>query len=123
MANRLPPLNAIRAFAVAARRASFAEAASELGVTPGAVSRQIQSLEAALGVALFRRGNRTVALTAIGRDYAEEARAALDRLAAASERARGADRHGPLAICAHPTFAMRWLIPRWRRFHDQHPEI
>lgn len=123
MAHRLPPLNALRAFDAAARQLSFARAAGELSVTPGAVSRQIQALELALGTALFTRGNRVVALTARGRDYAREVREALDRLALATDRVRGGDRRGPLAICAHPTFAMRWLMPRWRRFHDRHPEI
>jgi LysR family transcriptional regulator, glycine cleavage system transcriptional activator len=50
-------------------------------------------------------------------------RAGLDRIASATARVRGGARHGPLAICAYPTFAMRWLMPRWRQFHDRHPEI
>jgi len=123
MARPLPPLNALRAFDAAARHLSFARAAGELAVTPGAVSRQIQALEQALGVALFRRGNRVVELTASGLDYAQEVREALERLARATERVRGGERRGPLSICAYPSFAMRWLMPRWRRFHDRHPEI
>jgi len=56
MIPRLPPLNALRAFDAAARRLNFARAAADLAVTPGAVSRQIQALEASLGVRLFTRG-------------------------------------------------------------------
>lgn len=123
MASRLPPLNALRAFDAAARRLNFARAADDLAVTPGAVSRQIQALEAALGVRLFVRGNRAVELTARGRAYARQVQEAFDRLGLATEQVRGGGRHGPLAICAYPTFAMRWLMPRWRRFHDMHPEI
>ncbi|TXL82379.1 transcriptional regulator GcvA [Vineibacter terrae] len=123
MATRLPPLTALRAFDAAARRLNFARAAEDLAVTPGAVSRQIQALEETLGVPLFVRGNRSVELTARGRAYAREVRDAFDRLVLATEQVRGRDRHGPLSICAYPTFAMRWLMPRWRRFHDMHPGI
>ena len=122
MPKREPPLSSLRVFEAAARRLSFAQAADELAVTPGAVSRQIQGLERELGTELFRRGNRKVELTPAGRAYAEEVRAALDRISSATARVRGAAR-GPLAICAYPTFAMRWLMPRWRQFHDRHPEI
>lgn len=123
MATRLPSLNALRAFDAAARRLNFARAATDLAVTPGAVSRQIQALEADLDVPLFVRGNRAVELTSRGRTYARQVNDAFDRLALATEQLRGRDQNGPLAICAYPTFAMRWLMPRWRRFHDQHPEV
>ncbi|MDP1840076.1 MAG: transcriptional regulator GcvA [Reyranella sp.] len=123
MAPRLPSLNALRAFDAAARRLNFARAATDLAVTPGAVSRQIQALEADLDVPLFVRGNRAVELTSRGRTYARQVNDAFDRLALATEQLRGSDQNGPLAICAYPTFAMRWLMPRWRRFHDQHPEV
>lgn len=123
MAQRDPPLSSLRVFEAAARRLSFAQAADELAVTPGAVSRQIQGLERELGAALFARSNRKVELTPEGRAYAEEVRAALDRIASATARVRGGTRHGPLAICAYPTFAMRWLMPRWRAFHDRHPDV
>lgn len=123
MAPRLPSLNALRAFDAAARRLNFARAAGDLAVTPGAISRQIQALEVAIGVPLFVRGNRNVELTARGRTYARQVHDAFDRLALATEQLRGRDANGPLAICAYPTFAMRWLMPRWRGFHDKHPEI
>ena len=67
MADRLPPLNALRAFEAAARRGSFRDAATELHVTPAAISHQIKALEDHLGVALFRRLNREVRLTDQGR--------------------------------------------------------
>lgn len=123
MRRRLPPLGAVRSFEAAARRLSFLQAAEELGVTPGAVSRQVKSLEQELGVALFRRGHRQVTLTREGEALFAEAREALDRIAAAADRLRGGERRGALAVCAHPTFAIRWFIPRWGRFYDRHPEI
>ena len=69
MTYRLPSLNTLRAFEAAARHLSFKVAASELGVTPGAVSQQVKKLEASLGVALFRRLPRGLLLTDQGEAY------------------------------------------------------
>ena len=69
MSYRLPPLNGLRAFEAAARHLSFKRAADELCVTPGAVSQQVKSLEASLGVTLFRRLPRGLLLTAEGENY------------------------------------------------------
>ena len=69
MTYRLPSLNTLRAFEAAARHLSFKVAASELGVTAGAVSQQVKKLEASLGVALFRRLPRGLLLTAAGEAY------------------------------------------------------
>lgn len=120
---RIPSLSALRAFDAAARQLHFARAASELGLTPGAVSRQIQQLEGELGVTLFDRNSRVVKLTEIGRTYAAEIVRILDNLALASDRIRAGRLHHPLRICAYPTFALRWLIPLWREFSDRHPDI
>jgi LysR family transcriptional regulator, glycine cleavage system transcriptional activator len=67
--DRLPPLNPLRAFEAAGRLQSIRRASEELSVTPGAVSRQVQSLETYLGVRLFRREPREVILTAEGERY------------------------------------------------------
>lgn len=69
MTYRLPALNTLRAFESAARHLSFKTAASELGVTAGAVSQQVKKLEASLGVALFRRLPQGLLLTAEGEAY------------------------------------------------------
>jgi LysR family glycine cleavage system transcriptional activator len=69
MSYRLPPLNGLRAFEASARHLSFKRAADELCVTPGAVSQQVKSLEASLGVQLFRRFPRGLLLTAEGENY------------------------------------------------------
>lgn len=123
MVRRLPSLTALRAFDAAARKLHFSRAAEELAVTPGAISRQIQALESALGIQLFRRSGRTVALTERGRAFADEVADAFDRLALAADKVRDSGRSRPLSICAYPTFAMRWLMPRWRKFNDLHPGI
>ena len=123
VSRRLPPLNALIAFEVSARLGSFSAAAVELGVTHGAVSRQVALLEAWFGHRLFVRQGRGVVPTGPGRTYAAEVSAAFDRLAEASAH------HGPgrertvLRVNAPATFAMRWLIPRLTRFHAVHPDV
>lgn len=123
----LPPLNALRAFEAAARLGSFKDAAAELGVTHGAISRHVRLLEDWLGPpALFRRLNRLVVLTPTGRALQVEAQSVLDRLAEAAERHRaGGDSPSPaiLRVNALATFSLRWLLPRLVHFRDRHPEI
>ncbi len=89
MHRRLPPLNALRAFEAAARLKSFTAAADELGVTHGAVSRQVQRLEDWLGIALFVRSYRGVDLTVDAQTYRMETSAILDCLALATGRLTG----------------------------------
>jgi LysR family transcriptional regulator, glycine cleavage system transcriptional activator len=106
---------------------SFVHAARVLNVTPGAISRQIQSLESYLGAPLFTRLHKRVELTPLGRDYLAEIAAPLERIAASTARIRDRANEGAgaatLSVCAYPTFAIRWLIPRWSRFYDHRPDI
>lgn len=85
MTYRLPPLNGLRAFEAAARHKSFRRAADELCVTPGAVSQHVKALEGALGVSLFHRSARAIALTPEGRRYVPSIRAAFEMIAQATE--------------------------------------
>ncbi|MGI3899323.1 MAG: LysR substrate-binding domain-containing protein [Janthinobacterium lividum] len=119
-------MNAVRAFEAAARRCSFKEAAAELGVTHGAVSRQIRLLEDWLGrPSLFRRLSHGVALTAEGAAFLAEIGPALERIAAAGVR------HGRpvepsatvLRVNALGTFSLRWLVPKLPLLRDAHPDI
>ena len=64
--SRLPPLNGLRAFEAAARHLNFRLAAEELGVTQGAVAQHMRGLEADLGIKLFDRLPRSLALTTRG---------------------------------------------------------
>jgi len=121
---RLPPLNAIKAFEAAARLGSFTRAAEELGVTHGAVSRQIRVLEDWLGSRLFLRTSRNAVPTQAGAELLAEAGPILDHLAAASQRLQNrAPAAGRLRVSALPTFAMRWLIPRLPEFQRDHPNL
>src|SRR5919107_171109 len=116
--SRLPPLHALRAFEAAARHASFSRAADELGVTHGAVSKQIRVLEDDLRQQLFNRGVRQVKLTSAGRELRAEIGPALERIGAiAAVLRRGPlEETGPGRINTRPSFALRWLIPPLPRF-------
>lgn len=123
MAAPLPSLNGLRAFEAAARHLSFKQAAQALFVTPGAVSQQVRALEDELGVALFRRRNRGIALTPAGEALYPVVREAFSRIAAAVDDVREHDRAGPLTVSVLASFAAKWLVPRLGRFRARHPEI
>src|SRR5215510_755052 len=116
MAERLPPLIAVRYFEVAARHLSFTKAAHELNVTHSAISHQIRALEESLGVPLFRRLNRSLVLTEAGQVFLKPVREAFDKLSEATRLVRLRDGAGPLTVSTMPSFAAKWLVPRLRRF-------
>ena len=120
---REPPLNAVRAFAAAARHLSFTRAAHELHVTHSAVSRQIKSLEDFLGVTLFERRIRQVALTAEGQQFFAEVEPALAQIGAAARALQAQPATRAVRINVRPSFAVRWLIPRLPAFVERHPDI
>lgn len=123
MPRRLPPLNALRVFEVAARLESFSAAADELCVTHGAVSRQVGLLEGWLGHDLFERRGRRVVLSAPGRAYLSEISAALDRIALATNEQLRVMRQQIIRVNAPTTFALRWLLPQLSNFQLSHPAV
>jgi DNA-binding transcriptional LysR family regulator len=120
---RLPPLNALRVFEVAARTGSYAEAGAELGLTHGAVSRQIAALETWLGQRLFVRTGRRMTATPAARAFAEEVSLSFDRMSMAADACGRPSVRRILRVNAPTTLAMRWLIPRLDRFHAERPEV
>lgn len=120
---RLPSLTALRAFEAAARHTSFREAADELCVTHSAVSHQIKELERSLGVALFHRLSRRVALSDAGRLLFPIVRDAFDRIAEGAELTRRSISAGELTVQVYVTVAVRWLIPRLHRFERASPDL
>jgi LysR family glycine cleavage system transcriptional activator len=120
---REPPLNAVRAFTAAARHLSFTRAALELHVTHSAVSRQIKSLEEFLGISLFERRIRQVALTAEGQQFFAEVEPALAQIGAAARALQSREAARAVRINVRPSFAVRWLIPRLPSFVERHPDI
>jgi LysR family glycine cleavage system transcriptional activator len=123
---RPPPLNPVRAFCAAARHASFTRAASELGVTQGAVSRAVQALESHLDRVLFRRSAAGgLVLEPGAAEFARIAEEALERIAASAEDFVTRPSGGPtvLTLQAYASFLFRWLVPRLPAFRALHPEI
>lgn len=119
----LPSTSALTAFDAVARHASFSNAAAELSLTQGAVSRQISALEAQLGVALFDRSSRHVVLNDAGRAYLQAIGPALSAIRAASLHVMSKMQGSSLNLAFLPTFGTRWLIPRIPRFVAQYPDI
>jgi LysR family glycine cleavage system transcriptional activator len=123
MNGRLPSLSGLRAFEAAARHLSVTLAAGELNVTPGAVSLQIRDLEQSLGVRLFERRPRQLALTADGEGYFKAMRSAFRLMREATEELLARARPATLSISCTPTFAAQWLVPRLPKFEERMPGI
>ncbi|MDN3277473.1 transcriptional regulator GcvA [Frankia sp. RB7] len=123
MTARLPSLNGLRAFEAAARHLSFTLAASELNVTQTAISHQIRRLEEELGIRLFIRQNRALALTPEARDYLPGVRAAFNDLRLATDRLLRKDDDKVLTISTLASLAAKWLLPRLTDFQEAHPGI
>jgi DNA-binding transcriptional LysR family regulator len=119
----LPSLDFLRGFEAAGRRLSFTLAAHELFLTQSALSRQIKALEDALGFALFERRHRALALTASGAAFHRDVTDALEALAAAADRMRGATRAPGLTLSTTVSFASLWVIPRLATFRARHPDV
>lgn len=120
---KLPNLAALRAFEAAARLESFSRAAEEIHVTPGAISHQVRALEEELGLALFTRNGKRIAITENGRRFAAAIRKSLTDIAVAAETLQEQNRQQRLVVSSPPSFASRWLAPRLWKFVDRHPAI
>lgn len=124
---RIPPLSALRAFEAAARHLSFKAAAEELFVTPSSVSHQIKALEEMLGVSLFIRFNREVALTRDGVSYAEAVSTALADLQHATDaigrRGKGKAPKPTLIVTANSGFIDCWLSARISDYLARDPDL
>jgi len=120
---RLPPLNGLRAFEAAARHGRFAAAGAELHVTQAAVSRIVRLLEDRLGFQLFERLPNGLVLTAQGKALQPGITAAFDAIAGVTEQVSAMHDAPILTVGVGPSFAVRWLIPRLAKFHQQHADI
>ena len=117
------PLSSLRVFVAVAEHLSFTRAASALGITGGAVSMQIRSLEEYLRATLFNRSGRVVQLTPEGARLLPRVRNGLDELERAIDEARSDRRTGPLMITTLASFLQQWLLPRLQGFNEKYPEI
>lgn len=124
MSRLTPPTPLLRAFEACSRHLSVSRAAEELKLTQSGVSRQVSQLEALLGIKLFFRVRRRLALTPAGAGYASDIRVALSHIESATQTLlahQGAG--GTLTIAVSPTFGTRWLMPRMRSFRASRPSI
>lgn len=120
---RLPPLNAIKAFEVAARAGSFTVAATELGVSSAAVSQQIRNLEAWFGKQLFVRTGNRIALTDAGHSIYPQAARALGDIAAIGRRMLEGGLRTRLVVSVPFSLAELWLAPKLVVLLDAFPRM
>lgn len=120
---RIPSLDALRIFAVAARHMSFTNAANELHLTQSAVSHRIRALEEELGLALFERLTRRLELTPQGRVLARKLEQAIGNIDRGIVELTRHEDTGPLKVTMLPSVATHWLIPRLPRIRSRSPGL
>ncbi|HTD03241.1 transcriptional regulator GcvA [Undibacterium sp.] len=123
MPTKLPPLHALHCFECVSRHLSVKHAAEEMHVTPAAISQQISKLEQLLGVLLFVRGARKLALSEAGLSYFLGIRTAFRQIEEATGRLASWAGQPVITISCTTVFAMQYLLPRLPRFHALHPAI
>ena len=121
--NALPALDLLVGFEAAARHLSFTKAGEELFLTQSAVSRQIKELEDQLGVELFQRRHRALALTEAGKSFYASAAQVLTTMRAATDQLRTQAGKKGLSVTTTPSFAALWLVPRLAGFMRSHPGV
>ena len=120
---KLPSLDFLRGFEAAGRLASFTRAADELFLTQSALSRQVKALEEALGVPLFERRHRALALTPAGVAFHRDITETLRSIARAADAVADQAREPGLTITTTVSFASLWLIPRLPQFRARNPGV
>lgn len=120
---RLPPLNSLKSFQLAATTLSFTETAEQLFITQAAVSHQIKALEEFLGKPLFQRGNRSLNLTDAGKQFLPYVDQMFTVLQQGTEHLAQSDQLPILTVSVMPSFATRWLVPRVGLFIKAYPDI
>jgi LysR family glycine cleavage system transcriptional activator len=123
MHTALPPLSALRAFEAAARHLSLTQAARELSVTPGALSHQIRGLEEFLGLKLFERRVRSLALTTAGKQLYPGLQTGFAHIREAVQSIDAAHAAHVLVVSTSPGLTSKWLAPRLYRFGAAYPDI
>ena len=118
---KLPPLNSLRAFDAVARNGSLAKAASELCVSPSAVSQQISNLEDWMGVRLLDRSSNKTSLSLIGHQFSKQIKHTFDKLEINVSQLRELGNNTEIRLSILPSLASRWLIHRLPQFRALHP--
>ncbi|HEX8596264.1 MAG TPA: LysR family transcriptional regulator [Pseudomonas sp.] len=123
MSRDLPPLNALRAFEATARLNSVSQAAEQLHVTHGAVSRQLKVLEEHLGVVLFVKDGRGLKLTDAGGRLRDASSDAFDRLRSVCAELSQGGADAPFVLGCSGSLLARWFIPRLGRLNAELPDL
>ncbi|MBL3874999.1 LysR family transcriptional regulator, partial [Pseudomonas syringae pv. theae] len=123
MSRDLPPLNALRAFESTARFGSVSQAAEQLSVTHGAVSRQLKVLEEHLGVSLFSKDGRGLKLTDAGIRLRDASADAFDRLRSVCAELSKGSVDAPFVLGCSGSLLARWFIPRLSRLNAELPDL
>ena len=123
LSRRNLPLNAMRAFEAAARHCHLRKAAEELGVTHGAVSRQVRQLEDILAIELFDRSHNRLSLTSAGQRLLPGVREGLDKMAESTLYLDPDSMSGSLVIASTPSISAGWLVTAMGEFSRQYPEV
>jgi LysR family glycine cleavage system transcriptional activator len=122
MALQIAGTRSLKVLDAACRHLNFTRAATELKLTPAAVSHQIKEFESQLGIELFVRANRSLKLTVAGKIMFDAVAAALGTLTDGASRARKTQGHAQLRVTASSSIAAKWLIPRLDRFSKLEPK-
>ena len=120
---QLPSLTGLNTFDACARHGSLTQAARELGVTLGAVSRQVKSLETELECALFKRHHRGVELTAEGLELYQVLSSSFREIGKLCQSLKNRNKGSDVTIAATTAFASLWLMPRLGSFWSEHQDI
>ncbi len=123
MSQKLPPLNALKCFEIAARELSFKKAALELSLTPAAVGYHIRRLEADLGKKLFHRLNRALALTDEGKAYVAVVQEAFNILAKGTKMLSSGKSSRHVVVRVTWSLSSKWLVTRLEEFHRRYPHL
>jgi LysR family transcriptional regulator, glycine cleavage system transcriptional activator len=123
MHGAMPPLSALRAFEAAARHLSLTQAARELNVTAGALSHQVRGLEDFLGVKLFERRVRAIALTTAGKQLYPGLQAGFGHIREAVNGLTDVTPDNILTVSTSPGLTAKWLAPRLHRFSSANPDV
>lgn len=123
MARKIPPFAALRAFEATARLEKQSQAAEELRISTSAISHQIRSLEAYLGVPLFERNPSGLIPTPEGQAYYQHICGALDTISTATTEQMGAVDDTPLKLHMYQSLVNLWLIPNLRNLTDGLPDL
>jgi DNA-binding transcriptional LysR family regulator len=119
----LPSASALVVFEAAGRHENFSRAAEELAMTQAAVSYAVRTLESQLGVPLFHRSHRAVALTETGARFHADVSAGLARIQKSAEQIRAKGRESNVTLSASTAFASMWMLPRMPKFRGDLPDI